>query len=96
MREHCEHERAGDHGIQRQHDAKKRMPSVPLHELPIQAKFTSFRRRQLAPEPSLRLPDLIGSGRSQLKHWLKRWPLPPFGGSTIPTLAHTSGKRLSP
>lgn len=58
MREHCEHERASDHGIQRQHDAKKRMPSVPLHDLPIQAKFTSFRRRQLTPEPSLRVARL--------------------------------------
>jgi hypothetical protein len=54
------------------------MPSVPLHDLPIQAKFTSFRWRQLALEQACVLPDLIGSGRSQLKHWLKRWPFPPF------------------
>ena len=58
MREHCEHERASNHGIQRQHDTKKRMPSVPLHDLPIQAKFTSFRRRQLTLEPSLGVAGL--------------------------------------
>jgi hypothetical protein len=58
MREHCEHECASEHGIQRQHDTKKRMPSVPLHDLPIQAKFTSVVRRQLALEPSLRVARL--------------------------------------
>lgn len=58
MREHCEHERASDQRIQRQRDAEKRMPSVPTHCLPIWARFTSFLRRQLAPEPSSRVARL--------------------------------------